>query len=199
MKIKVPDSWDEVTIGDYQEFAQATSDIERVSILLDQDPEDIRRYDVQSMNKVLNNLAWLKSLPDQNKYRLFIEVDDVEYRLVHNLNSFSVGEWVDMDEYQKEPEQNLHLIFAMLYRPLGEYRAEDVRARAELFKEKVPIGHVYGSLVFFSHVVTKSTLCIPRSLIRSMLMKTKHPKKKGKELQKNEPQKSGAGTTMHTV
>lgn len=199
MKIELPDSWDEVTLGDYQEFAQAQNDIERISILADQDPEDIKKLDAPSVGKILNHLSWVKKLPDQNRYKLFIEIDEVEYRLVHNLNGFSLGEWVDMDEYQKEPEKNLHLILAMLYRPEGEYRSEDVRPRAELFQDKAMIGHLYGALLFFSHVVTKSTPNIQRYLILSMIQKMKRQRREKKESQKKEPLKNGAGITMPTV
>lgn len=199
MKIELPDSWDEVTLGDYQEFTQAESDIERISILADQDPEDLKKLDLQSVNKILTQLSWVTKLPDQNRYNLFIEIDEVEYRLVHNLNGFSLGEWVDMDEYQKDVDKNLHLVLAMLYRPPGEYRSEDVRPRAELFKEKAMIGHVYGALLFFSHVVTKSTHNIQLSLIRSMIQKMKHLKKEEIDSLRKEPQKNGAGITMPTV
>jgi hypothetical protein len=198
-KIKIPDSWEEVSIGDYQEFVQATSDIERVSIILDEDPEDIRKYDNQTMRTVLNHIIWTKTLPDQNKYNEFVEVDGIEYRLVKNLNGFSLGEWVDIDEYQKDIDTNLHLLFAMLYRPMGEYKSEDVRARGELFRERVQIGKVYGSLLFFSHVAAKSIVCIPRYLIQSGWKKMRLRKKKEKESQRKERQKNGAGITMPTV
>lgn len=198
-KVKVPDSWDEVTIGQFQEFQESKRDYEKVSVLLDEDPEDIRKYDQQSMNRVLSALSWIGELPDQNRYNEFIEVDGVEYRLVKNLNGFCLGEWVDMDEYLKDEPANLHLIFAMLYRPPGEYRAEDVMGRAKLFQERVMIGQVYGSLLFFSHVVTKSTPNIQLSLIRSILLKMKPKKKKEKELRKRETQKNGVGLTTLTA
>lgn len=199
MKVLIPESWNEVTVGQYQEFAQATNDVDRVSILLDEDPEVVRKCDPQSMTKILSNLSWVKNLPEQHKYKLFIEIDNVEYRLVHNLNGFSLGEWVDMDEYQKDPDNNLHLIFSMLYRPLGEYRSEDVKPRAELFRERAMIGDLYGSLVFFSLVAAKSTPSIQRYLIRTSLLKMKRRKKKENGSQTKEPQKNGAGTTTPTV
>lgn len=198
-KVKVPDSWDEVTVGQFQEFVESKRDYEKVSVLLDEDPEEVRKYDPQSMSRVAEALSWISALPDQNRYREFIEIDGVEYRLVKNLNGFSLGEWVDMDEYFKDEMRNLHLIFSMLYRPIGEYRAEDVQTRAELFQDKAMIGHLYGSLIFFSHVETKSTSCIQRSLILSYLRRMKQKRKEEKDSRKKEKLKSGHGTITPTV
>lgn len=197
--IKVPDSWDEVTIGQYQELLESKKDFERVSVLIDQDPEDVRKYDPQSMARILKHLSWTQIPPDQNRYNRFIEVDGVEYRLVHNLNSFTLGEWIDMDEYVKDFNNNLHLVIAMLYRPAGEYRAEDVAGRANLFRDKVSIGQVYGAFVFFSLVATKSMLTTQLYSIRKLLIQMKQNMRKKKGWLKKGLQESGAGITMPTA
>lgn len=197
--ITVPDSWGEVSIRTYQELLQAEKDFERVSILIDEDPEEVKRYDPGSMGKLLTALSWTKQLPDRNRYKEFIEIDGVEYRLVSNLNGFSLGEWIDMDEYVRDFETNLHLVAAMLYRPVGEYRAEDVAARAELFRDRVNIGDIYGAFVFFSLVATKSTIAIQRYLTAKNLTQMKHLKKSGRDLRRRKRLKSGAGTGTPTI
>jgi hypothetical protein len=198
MKISLPDGWHEVTVGQFQEINQTDKAHEVFSILADEDPEIIRKADPQSAARIADQLSFIKSLPNEDHYKRFIEIGGAEYYLIENLNSFCNGEWVDMEEYLKDFYQNLHLILAMLYRPVGEYKAEDVGKRAELFKEKMMIGDVYGSFVFFSHVGTKSINSIQRYLILQTLMKMRQSRKKESVLQKKERQRNGAGIRSST-
>jgi len=197
--ITVPDSWDEVSVGQFQEMCATEKDYERVSIVLDEDPEDVRKYSPESMARVIAGLSWIKKFPDESKYLTVIEVDGKEYFLIKNLQSFSLGEMVDMEEYLKDYNENLHLILAMLYRPAGEYRAEDVQGRADLFKEKLMIGQVYGATVFFSLVERKSILIIQHFLSQELLRKTKRQKKKENGWLRKRLQKNGVGIITPTA
>lgn len=196
MTIKVPEGWHEVTVGQFQEMNQTEKYHEVVSVLLDADPEDIRKMDPQSATRISELLGWIKTLPNEDHYKRFIEINGVEYRMIENLNGFCNGEWWDCEEYLKDFYENLHLLLAMIYRPSGEYKAEDVAKRGELFKEKMMIGDVYGSFVFFSHVVSKSTLTIQDYLNRQMLMKMRQSRKEEKESRKKKHQ--GNGTGIHS-
>lgn len=197
MKVKVPDSWDEVTVGQYQEIKQTDSDLEIVSILLDEDPEIIKKFDAHSMERILNCLGWIKSMPQENIYKAFIEVDGVEYRLVEDLSKFSLGEWIDMDEYLKDFTGNLHYILAMLYRN-EPYDTEVYKKNGELFAEKVMIGDIYGSFVFFSIVATKCMLTTRVYLMTQALMKGNLQKREKNGWMKKWPLRSGTGTTTLT-
>lgn len=197
-KIKVPDSWKEVTVGQYQELTEAKKDVDIISILLDEDPEDIKKWDGVSMGKVLSHLEWTKKLPD-NHYNRVIEIEGTKYNLVENLNGFSGGEWFDMEEYLSDFNGNLHLILAMLYRDNKEYDAEKVKDRAELFRDKLMIGDVNGCFVFFSHVARLSTITIQDCLIRQSLTRMKQQRKEGRGSKKKRLQRSGTGTGSFTT
>lgn len=164
MKISVPDSWNEVTIRQFQEIKGVEDSRDRAleicSILLDKDPEEIRKYDAQSVARILRALEWAMIHPKDEEYVESLVIDGVEYRMIENLNHFSGGEWWDMEEYLDDYVNNLHNILAMIYRPDGEYDAEKCRKRGEMFLDKVNIGQVYGALVFFSLVAKKSTRII---------------------------------------
>lgn len=183
MKINVPDSWNEVSVGKFQEISSLDNKskdyaLNVVSFLIEQDPEIVRKYDSQSISKVIRHLEWAMKSPEENAYNTCIEIEGVEYKLIENLNGFTGGEWWDMEEYLANYDNNLHYIFAMLYRPDNStYNAEECKKRGELFKEKAMIGQLYGSLVFFSNVAKESTLTIPASLINHLKKKMEKPKK----------------------
>lgn len=198
MTVKIPDSWNEVTVGQYQELCQTSKDLDTVSILLDQDPEEVRKFDSASMGKIVSHLGWVKQLPDDKKYNAFVEVNGKEYRLIENLNSFTLGEWIDMEEYLNDFKTNIHLILAMLYRDRPGYDTEDNRERAELFRDNMMIGDVYGCFVFFSLVAAKSMTTIQHTLLQQTQTRMKHLKKDVKDLLKKKHLKNGVGTLMPT-
>lgn len=195
-KIKVPDSWSDVTIGQFQEIAALDLrakdySVNLYSILLDQDTEDIRRYDSKSVATIMRNTEWVMKSPREDEYRQEIEVDGKLYRLIENLNGFSGCEFMDMEHYMEDLYPNLHYLFAMFYRLEGDdYNVAGFKDRGRLFAEKVMIGDVYGSLVFFSLVAKKSLLTTQHYLMNQMSAPTKTKLKNRRRLRLQ----SGAGT-----
>ena len=69
----------------------------------------------------------------------------------------SLGEFVDLETYVENLEDNLHLILSILYRPVtakkkDKYRIEEYkpnRERAELFKKHLTVGDFNGASFFF--------------------------------------------------
>lgn len=196
--ITVPDSWNDVTIGQFQEIK--AQDIESkdyminvISILLDKDPEEIRKYDIASANKISRHLEWIMKLPNENSYKQEIEIDGVVYIMIENLNRFSNGEWFDMEDCREDLFGKLDYLFAMFYRPKGEeYSASKCRERANIFAEKASIGEVYGALVFFSNVGKKSMISIQDYLIRQSLAQVMSKTKKKSWMKKR--LRNGIGT-----
>ena len=174
MKVTVPDSWNEVTISQFKEISELDKKskdyaLNIISILLDKDPEEIRKYDSVSANKIMRHLEWSMITPSQEFYKQEIEIDGIMYRMIENINRFSGGEWWDMENYLLDFENNMHFIFAMIYRPEGDkYSTVTLRQRAELFLEKGMIGEMYGSLVFFSNVAKRSMMTTQDYLISQM-------------------------------
>jgi hypothetical protein len=182
IKVKVPDSWDEITIGQFQEIAKEDRESKNyalnvISIILDKDPEEIRKYHPLSADKIMKHLEWAMKSPPEDSYKQEIEIDGITYRLVENLNRLSGGEWWDMEEYLSDFESNVHSIFSILYRPRGEYTFDKRKETANIFLEKAMIGDMYGSLVFFSNVGKKSMLTIQDYLIQSLKTEKREPRK----------------------
>jgi hypothetical protein len=184
MTIKVPDSWNEITIRQFMELSQLDRDskdysLNASSILLEKDPEEIRRYDPNSMAKIIRHLEWAMKYPDEKTYNQVIEIEGKEYFLIENINHFTGGQWWDMEEYLGKYNENIHNIFAMLYTDEKEYDSDKCKERGEFFLDNVMIGQVYGALVFFSIVEKESMIRIPIFLIPQTQKKHQKKGKKG--------------------
>lgn len=185
IKVNVPESWNEVTIEQFQEISSLQDGeekhIEIASIFLDEDPELIKKLDAPSQIKVFSLLSWTNQLPSDAEYKPIIEIDGEKYGFISRLSDLSIGEWIDLENYLQDSAKNMHRIFAILYRPLicsyndkdrllEPYEVESARARAELFKEKAMIGHIYGAMVFFS-LIEKSYIKIMQDNLRVQSLK----------------------------
>ena len=108
-KLNVPDGWQDVTIGQFQELSNIDLEhkdavLNAISILIDKDPEEIRQYDEISFNEIAKAIEWTQEMPQAANFRQVIEIDGQKYGLI-KFASLSVGEWIDLDEYLKKAGQ----------------------------------------------------------------------------------------------
>lgn len=209
--IKVPDSWAEVSIGQFQEIHSIDKDnknkaLEIISILVNEDIEDIRSYDIKSISSISHHLSWVEKLPNENKQKDTISIDGIDYGLI-KFSDMTGGEWIDMEGYLEDSITNLHKIVALFYRPiltilndgsliLEDYDTKTASARAELFKEKLNVEDVYGVIVFFCNIANRSIATIQVYFLEEtikMKIQSSQKVKGNKELQKKQKQRSGIG------
>jgi hypothetical protein len=159
--IKLPDSWDEVTLRQYQEISSIDTDdttrrwVEIIAILSNEDPERVKCMDVTAFTKAITHLHFMLTLPEDKIFKDELLIDGKTYKFKERLESLSMGEWIDLEAYIEETNHNLHKTFAVLYD--GH---ETLEKRAELFKDNVMIGDVYAALVFFSLIGKESMITI---------------------------------------
>lgn len=170
MNIKLAKSWDDVTISQWQEISNIQADtdiakyIETISILADCDPEEIRQMGIREYQSLQKETVYL-SEPLKNEVKLKIEIDGKKYGMIPHLDFITAGEWIDAETWKDQPVDNLHLYCALIFRPITKedgdeyeiekHKPEGFMRRAELFKNKLSITAVYGSVLFFSSAAVK--------------------------------------------
>ena len=159
--ITTPDSWSEVNISQFQELSVTDDIFEKIAILTDEDPEELKLMDVASFGRLTAALSWVHILPNEDARKDVIVIDGIEYGFIDKLSSLSLGEWIDIENYLKDPIKNLHKLMAMFYRPLlttlkdgtritEDYDVTQASNNANTFLTKMNVSDCYGSLVFFS-------------------------------------------------
>ena len=156
--IKLPDSWDEITIGQYQEICSIESDdnvrrwVEIISILSNSDPEKVKLMNPVKFAQAVEHLSFILTLPSDRIFKDEIVIDGVTYKFKERLESLTVGEWLDLEAYIDDTNHNIHKTFAVLYSD----GTDNIDKRSKVFKEKMMIGDVYAALVFFSLIGKES-------------------------------------------
>jgi hypothetical protein len=173
IQLNLPESWFEVSIEKFQELAtynggnSITNSINIISCLADVDPMDIKLISAEDLKRVIDAIQWIVQDPSP-EFKHTINIDGIDYSMIPKLNEMTVGEWIDIETFSENYLDNMHNIMSILYRPListvndetrfiEKYDAQKSLRTAELFKEKMNVGDVYGAALFFSLIGLKFT------------------------------------------
>jgi hypothetical protein len=144
-----------------------------ISILTSIPIEEVKNIKIGHIKVINKNLMFLFQEPINLLVERF-EIDGVSYGFNKDLMGISFGEYVDLENYSKDSNKNLDYIMALLYRPMRKikpvgikkfiasyiykkrteenienYDINTVKARAELFREKMSVEIMNGSVFFF--------------------------------------------------
>jgi len=170
----------EITIEQFQrlqnkEELYKTSMPDLLSLLLKVPVNELKDLPLNQMEFVQSYLMSQmteSSLKDE-LYNIFTH-NGVEYGLENDWSKLAWGAWMDMEVFSSEKiEENIHLIMAILYRPVierknGKYKiapckADEIEDRAYEFRQ-LPIKYWFGASSFFFLTATIYTNNIKSSL-----------------------------------
>ena len=166
---KVPSSWDELTLGKFQELERlydGDDDKERkfdvrdvLDLMTDRTKDEINELPIEFTDMLLRKMYWLHEQPDFGKPSNKITIDGVQYT-VHNENEMKFGEYVALDTAMKGDKHNYAAMLAILCRKDGEifdakFENEILPSRIEFWKN-VSVMKVMPIVSFFLELSSTS-------------------------------------------
>lgn len=164
---KVPQSWDDLTLGKFQELERLyDGDEERkfdvrdvLDLMTDRTKDEINELPIEFTDSLLRKMYWLHEQPDFGKPSNKITVDGVQYT-VHNENEMKFGEYVALDTALKGDKHNYAAMLAILCRKDGEifdakFENEILPSRIEFWKN-VSVMKVMPIVSFFLELSSMS-------------------------------------------
>ena len=166
---KVPSSWDELTLGKFQELERlydGEEDKERkfdvrdvLDLMTDRTKDEINELPIEFTDSLLRKMYWLHEQPDFGKPSNKITIDGVQYT-VHNENEMKFGEYVALDTALKGDKHNYAAMLAILCRKEGEifdakFENEILPSRIEFWKN-VSVMKVMPIVSFFLELSSMS-------------------------------------------
>jgi hypothetical protein len=160
--IRIPDGWHEVSVRDYIRICEVDENDHKTDIVITilAKDDNISDMDVATRNAIISHLAWTNSVPDDTFYKTRIEVDGEFYNM-RNLETLLVGEWIDLYNFSKNPNENLHKMLSLLYKAESGENTPEKMLEAKVAK-------CYQALVFFSTIATNYTEIFPFYLMRRL-------------------------------
>ena len=185
---KLISSWTEVTLEKWLKLVSFKTGTktkearETIAALSDIPKNVIDQLELKDVALIMEKVSDLQKDEDSSLKRV-IEIDGKRYGFHPDLNSITLGEYADIENFIKNDiEKNLPELMAVLYRPIveetssGVYTIEaydgDITIRTEKMK-KMAIEQVQSALVFFYHFAQVLLMILQSFLIRKQMEMTK--------------------------
>lgn len=144
---KVPSSWEDLTLGKFQELERFYDGDENerkfdvrdvLDLMTDRTKDEINELPIEFTDSLLRKMYWLHEQPDFGKPSNKVTIDGVQYT-VHNENEMKFGEYVALDTALKGDKHNYAAMLAILCRKDGEifdskFENEILPSRIEFWK-----------------------------------------------------------------
>lgn len=165
----VPNSWEDLTLGKFQELErlyEGEEDKERkfdvrdvLDLMTDRTKDEINELPVEFTDMLLRKMYWLHEQPQFGKPSNKITVDGETYT-VHTENEMKFGEYVALDTAMKGDKHNYAAMLAILCRKEGEifdarFENEVLPSRIEFWKN-VSVMKVMPIVSFFLELSSMS-------------------------------------------
>lgn len=164
---KVPSSWDDLTLGKFQELERLYDTEEErkfdvrdvLDLMTDRTKDEINELPIEFTDSLLRKMYWLHEQPDFGKPSNKVTIDGVQYT-VHNENEMKFGEYVALDTALKGDKHNYAAMLAILCRKDGEifdakFENEILPSRIEFWKN-VSVMKVMPIVSFFLELSSMS-------------------------------------------
>ncbi len=160
----MPTSYADITLGTYQRVAKLLRekriiesnedkidfDCELLSILTGVDEGVFYAIPYSEYVKLIGKLSFLTEIPKAKMVHT-LSINNKPYTVLNSVKDISAGDFIDLQEYQKNVDDNMHMILATLVR--GEdWNSNNVPELAKHFQEKLTAEQAIGIALFFCNV-----------------------------------------------
>lgn len=162
-EVKVPVSWDDVTLAQYQEIEKFYENkdkkfnvIDVLDIFINKEKDYIMNLPAEFVEIILNKLQFILTPPKEEKPVNKITIDGEEY-IINVQNKLKTGEYIAAETILKDDKHNYAALLAILCRKPDEiydskFENEIVEERVKLF-EKQPITKILPIIGFFLNLM----------------------------------------------
>ena len=125
-EVIVPTEWKDITIAEYQRYLQIaksnrrTRDNEIISLFCKIDKEFIKKLKLKDKKVLVDKINKFVNSKNETSLEKRIKFNGKKYGFIPNLSKITTGEFVDIEEYGKDINKNLHRIMSVLYREIDK-------------------------------------------------------------------------------
>ena len=170
MKITIPESYAELSVGQFKELNGAWTGkgdemaraLACIKITCNLSEQQIRLLSDKDVKQVIAHLQWLLNPDEQQDHPLIptFYLDGTEYGFVPDWTQLSIGEMIDLETFAKEGfYETLEKTMAVMYRrvtrrvgSLYEIEAYQPSKFKDGVMQAAPMSAAMGAMLFFSRI-----------------------------------------------
>ena len=124
-EVIVPTEWKDITIAEFQRYLQIantkrkTRDDEIISMFCKIDKKLIKKLQLKQKKLLVDKINKFVNSKNETILEKRIKFKGKQFGFVPNLSKITTGEFVDIEEYGKDINKNLHRIMSVLYREVN--------------------------------------------------------------------------------
>ena len=181
-EFKLINSWDDVTLEtwlkliDFETGTKTEAATETIAAISDIPKKLVKELALSDVGAIMSKVGELQSKQDTTLKRI-IEINDIEYGFHPDLDSITLGEYADVEQFIKNGiDTNLPELMAVLYRPIKEKKNDiyiidaydgDIRMRTEEMKQ-MSAAQVQSALFFFYNLGKELFEIMPSFLMEKL-------------------------------
>ena len=162
-EFKLINSWSDVTLStwlsliDFETGTKTEEATETIAALSDIPKKLVKELALSDVAVIMSKISELQTKQD-TKLKRIIEINEVEYGFHPDLDSITLGEYADIEQFIKNGiDKQLPELMSVLYRPVKEKKNDiyiidaydgDIRMRTEEMKQ-MSAAQVQSALFFF--------------------------------------------------
>lgn len=161
MEITIPTKLSEVPLYQLIEYneLETTNETERAihatAIFLGLTHKETAKLPLKVLNKAIKHITNI--LTESPELQTKFDYKGFKYGFVPNLDELTTGEFIDIENYQKEP-RDLYKVMSVLYRPIIEedrkrYKIAPYKGEVNEAFRDMPSDVAVGAQLFFYHIV----------------------------------------------
>lgn len=141
--------------------------ITAISLFCEISTDKVRSMKEKEMDNIISQIN--EAISQKPRFEARLTINDIKYGFIPNIDKLSIGEFVDLDNYQKD-KKDLWKIMSILYRPIieeqpfGHYAIEEYTASMNEAMKEMPVDIALGAHVFFCDIGKDLVNYIQKSL-----------------------------------
>ena len=160
--MKLPKSWQDISIGTFQKLHKLTeptfeNQIATLAILTGQTVEQIEELPIRKITDAIAKLGWMAQLPTAKDFKKFRH-GLTTYKFVASQQELAAHQFIAVQDLFGQQDNwvgNLHKIMAALAVKYKLFRKSEIKPTefdkvADLFRDRMSIANAYGYALFFS-------------------------------------------------
>lgn len=204
VNLKVPNSLEDITVGQYQEFIKVknnTNDDEflaqkMISIFCEIPLTEVLKIKYHSIVELANHFTEI--FKEKSPLKTRFEYNGIDFGFIPSLDEISFGEYIDLEQHLQKWE-DYHKALAVLYRPVKDkigskysIREYEIDENHQEIMKHIPVSIALGATLFFCRLGRELSALTLDSLAREL-----KDKKKTSHLEQS-LQRNGHGINQYT-
>ena len=150
-----------------EDMDEVQRQMEAVAIFCDLTISDIKAIPYDTLKHITTKIAMM--LESKPTFVQRFEYNGIKYGFIPNLDELSTGEFIDIENYQKNP-QDLYKVLSVLYRPIikkgqnNRYEIEPYNADINQSFRELDANTAFGAMLFFWTIGIDLLSCTQRYL-----------------------------------